>query len=726
MVSDYLFNLQPVWFFCVALLVSVWVRRRYPLLCYFLWIIVLVKLLLPFGMIEKTIHHKSIFQWYVLCRDALPYPSFLNDASETAIPEGKSAKDQDKAKIHQKMRDSLGIFSSPSDNRFLYTNKLTDLSHNPFWDRIPFYAVMLWLSVSLGLLFFRIRAYRKLWKVVRTWPEINEGYAYDYLLQYAREMELKTIPILKDAPKPFIVPFAIGFLTRNIVVALPHSIIESKNIKKLQVFLCHELMHIKKKDHYVNAIRFFGFVLFHIHPLRWIADRFITGFQEITTDLKAIDILKIPRKEYIDILMSNFWELNTRDKLMKSPAYFLEGEESFVRRLYYIKKYNSDKTTMSKATAVCLSLFVVVVSLVSLSLYASNPERESIDLGTATPFYTFPEPVKTFPPIYHQFGATPLFHNDLLWVLELLYGLYVYRWDEEIGPQLLTSYTFQETGSMEQPEVTRDVAFWGDYAYLAVSNYNRNFENCRVDILRLTGDNELVKVGEIAHNYPTQIEVIGNTLWISGAGDFIDEGMISLYDLSTPESPQYLESDYFDNIPATLGSFNEGRTPYIMVDSVVFLFGDSSSLSSMEIVRFPYQINYVTQINASTLFAYTVDMQSIGSSDSYLCILEKGNGGFETTNITRLWNSKVSDSLFSAGLYNIDQSVLIPLANPKVCAVVKYTDHRLELSMFSKENSPIFCTLYKDRLISMQPEIMVYDINDFIPPASKVLVWDQQ
>ena len=78
------------------------------------------------------------------------------------------------------------------------------------------------------------------------------------------------------------IPMVVGFFRP--VILLPLSLLSSLPPEQVESILLHELYHIRRKDHYINAVQTLLEILFFYHPATWWISRRIRKERELRVD----------------------------------------------------------------------------------------------------------------------------------------------------------------------------------------------------------------------------------------------------------------------------------------------------------------------------------------------------------------------------------------------------------------------------------------------------------
>ena len=107
----------------------------------------------------------------------------------------------------------------------------------------------------------------------------------------------KDVKLMKGLPG--IVPMTFGW--RHPVVVIPEGI--EKEPAVLEAVLCHELIHVKRKDYLVGVGTRFLSAIFSFHPMVWLIDRSVQTYRELSCDNELLRTHIISPLNYAHLLL---------------------------------------------------------------------------------------------------------------------------------------------------------------------------------------------------------------------------------------------------------------------------------------------------------------------------------------------------------------------------------------------------------------------------------------
>ena len=156
------------------------------------------------------------------------------------------------------------------------------------------------------------------------------------------------------------VPMVVGFFKP--VILLPLSILSTLPPDQVEIILLHELYHIKRKDHYFNAVQTLMEILFFYHPATWFISKRIRKERELRVDEWIVQEINNP-VTYARALVTLETE---RGRGAMQPA--LAATQSKNQLFTRIKHMMTMKTRKFNAGQKLAALFALVFAFVSVAL----------------------------------------------------------------------------------------------------------------------------------------------------------------------------------------------------------------------------------------------------------------------------------------------------------------------------------------------------------------------
>ncbi len=171
---------------------------------------------------------------------------------------------------------------------------LLNKSYPEFISRLEAYTPVIFWLYSLGLIIFSIVTiitYSK-WFIIKRRHTFALG--NEWLLRIEK---LITVAGLAKQVSVYLtsklsVPVVVGFIKP--VVLLPVAMLSSLTTEQVEVIILHELYHIRRKDHYINALQCLFEILFFYHPATWLLGRHLRFEREKVVDEWVVEQCREP------------------------------------------------------------------------------------------------------------------------------------------------------------------------------------------------------------------------------------------------------------------------------------------------------------------------------------------------------------------------------------------------------------------------------------------------
>jgi bla regulator protein blaR1 len=175
------------------------------------------------------------------------------------------------------------------------------------------------------------------------------------------------------------IPVVVGFFKPMIL--LPMAMAASLSIQEVESILMHEFYHIRKKDHYINALQSILEIAFFYHPITWIISGQIRREREKRVDEWVVSQTNQPLL-YAKALL-NLEE----NRLLQKPA-VLSASSSKNTLLTRIKNIMSMKTRKFNSGQKLAAIFVIFAAVLSVAWYTphylTSTETTTVQDDTAT------------------------------------------------------------------------------------------------------------------------------------------------------------------------------------------------------------------------------------------------------------------------------------------------------------------------------------------------------
>ncbi len=176
--------------------------------------------------------------------------------------------------------DTTAWIAAAGDRAFF----LIDKDQPGFLEGLEAYTPMVFWFYLAGLLACSLHAllcYSKIYRLKRKHTRPLPASWQQKLTALIRQTGCKTSIPVKLSQKVN-VPVVMGFLKP--VVLLPAAMLFSMSTEHIETILLHEFYHIRRKDHYINALQNLIEILFFYHPAAWWISKHIRILREQCVD----------------------------------------------------------------------------------------------------------------------------------------------------------------------------------------------------------------------------------------------------------------------------------------------------------------------------------------------------------------------------------------------------------------------------------------------------------
>ena len=155
------------------------------------------------------------------------------------------------------------------------------------------------------------------------------------------------------------IPMVVGFIKP--VILLPVAMLSSLTTDQVEVIILHELYHIRRKDHFINALQCLLEILFFYHPASWLISRQLRQEREKRVDEWVVQQTNKPLI-YAEALI-NLEEKRSQPALQPAVAATQSKSLLFTR----IKNFMTMKTRNFNAGQKLAAVLAVVTAFASMA-----------------------------------------------------------------------------------------------------------------------------------------------------------------------------------------------------------------------------------------------------------------------------------------------------------------------------------------------------------------------
>ncbi|MDD0820674.1 M56 family metallopeptidase [Bacillus cereus] len=320
---------------CIKVLLKKQLTPRWQ---YALWLILLVRLLLPWSP-------NSSFSMYSMLSQGYEYLSY---------PMQENLKVQTLNEINEQKTSSFylkGDIEVKKVQTFQDTDKST-------WS-LSIYEVLLyvWLLGVFCLSFFILIVNRRLYVYLQKQSVIKDDRVLRIFESCKETMSIKRNISLFLTSKVSS-PTLLGYIRPRILLCERH--IEQLDDNQLQFIFYHELAHLKRKDVGVNWLMYSLLVLHWFNPILWYAYYVMREDQEIACDALALTFIGPKEKLAYGHTIITLLEYYSNYKKTPTLANFSGNKYALKRRIGMIKKFNKKSyrwSILGIVTIIGLSIF---------------------------------------------------------------------------------------------------------------------------------------------------------------------------------------------------------------------------------------------------------------------------------------------------------------------------------------------------------------------------------
>lgn len=225
-----------------------------------------------------------------------------------------------------------------------------------------------WLAVSIILILYYLVSYQKQYRKVIRWSrEKCKEVISQIALETAGTLQMQKIPQIRVMDNADRSPFVIGAIKELVVLSD-----EDLSEKDMRYILRHEMIHLKRKDIWLEFF-FTGLCcIYWFHPLVWIMRTLFRQSMELSCDAAVVENMSYEeRKEYCDILM---WYAGQKSKGTHTGILEYAGESRFLKRRFSV--ILEEKQSEHKKNAGCIVAMGVVLLVLSMGFDFQPGERQ--------------------------------------------------------------------------------------------------------------------------------------------------------------------------------------------------------------------------------------------------------------------------------------------------------------------------------------------------------------
>jgi beta-lactamase regulating signal transducer with metallopeptidase domain len=350
----------------VGLLDIVTRRWAWPQVRYALWLLVVVKLVLPPSLSSPVSLTAGVFGI------GTAQPSVGQRFDIPLAPSG-NVRNHPLSLDDSLRQDQSG---SPAASRGVASTVRAVLS----WRAV---LMGVWLS---GVIVFGFWAALRFRRLRRDFRAVAAPDSYGELLRsLAARMRLRHAPGLAFSPRVSS-PAVFGILRP--VIVLPQAFRDRAPDESVRHALLHELAHVRRGDLYLHAIFMILQILYWFHPLLWWVRRRMQHVRELCCDATVAGVLKEGTREYRETLLAAAERLLNQSPMPAPEGLgflgLLERSGDLVSRVRWLEKDAGRHSRLRTAAIVVIVIAMLATVLpMAKNAAAASPRRAETAAATA-------------------------------------------------------------------------------------------------------------------------------------------------------------------------------------------------------------------------------------------------------------------------------------------------------------------------------------------------------
>ncbi|MEN1938512.1 M56 family metallopeptidase [Paenibacillus sp. 102] len=348
----------------VILCVKVLLRSKLtPRWQYMLWIILIVRLLLPWSP-DSSYSIYSLMSYSSGVSDI-----FQKDDSSATLQEAvQENKNIDATTFNTKEDSSVSnAVHTEKENEEIYTKKKeTDATFS-------FYkiALYIWLLGAITLAIITCIMNGRLLLYIKKQPSITDAKIVGIFENCRKSMAIKQQIPLRLAGE-ISSPTVFGFFRSTVLLSTKHMKVLDE--KQLQYIFYHELSHIRRRDVAVNWLMYSLLILNWFNPILWYAYSCMREDQELACDAYALTFIDSEEQIAYGHTIITLLEHYSSYYQAPSLANLSRNKRTLKRRILMIKKFQKKSYRLSAIGV------IVIVAVASVSLL--NARENEVDASS--------------------------------------------------------------------------------------------------------------------------------------------------------------------------------------------------------------------------------------------------------------------------------------------------------------------------------------------------------
>jgi bla regulator protein BlaR1 len=303
-----------------------------------IWILVILKLLIPFGPESEL----SIYNIFNLTDNRITEKSYnvINTISTATNNIAKSTPIPVNVDSHKHAAERH--VSSRVDTVYL-----------------SIFGLILWLIGAMTVLMYILRNNVKIIHRLKIGEVIHNEQLLDYLEECKSKLHIKRKIVLKSV-SGLNTPALYGISGHTLLI--PESMLNDKSLWILRYSIYHELAHYKRKDIQLNVFVSFLIVIHWFNPIIWFAFNKMRQDSELACDELALSCVKPQEHKGYGLALLEVAKRQSESLSFANAVCFFNNSSNLKRRLSLISAYGN-KTYKSKFIIGFMSLILYIIAL---------------------------------------------------------------------------------------------------------------------------------------------------------------------------------------------------------------------------------------------------------------------------------------------------------------------------------------------------------------------------
>ena len=328
---------------------------------YYLWIIFAIRLMFPIS-VPSDVSLYNIFADYQL-EEGSKYFTEISTAGKSTMNASimnVSEINTEKSDLHNNENETsvadkeFSEEKKPHNEEVDYNNKNSDIIEK------------IWMLGAAAMLFIYGTTYILTIKKAKHSNEVKENIK-DILIEMKKKAGIDyNINICENNFYPS--PCVIGIFKPTIIIQ--DKITDSLSSEKVKHILLHEIVHIKRKDNFINMLLMLLMCIYWFNPLFWYCIKLIRDDCELSCDEKVLNIISTEKSaNYAQTLLDTVMLTNKANKLGFSIFF---AKSNTKERIKNIMKYK-------KKSMYIFIVFILVLAVTASMLLTDKSRNAAVE-----------------------------------------------------------------------------------------------------------------------------------------------------------------------------------------------------------------------------------------------------------------------------------------------------------------------------------------------------------